>query len=41
MRVKQKLDDYELLDLIGRGAFGEVRLGRRKTTGRHLLIQEK
>jgi hypothetical protein len=36
-----KLEDYELLDMIGKGAFGEVRLARCKGTGIYKLIQVK
>lgn len=32
-RHKMGVDDFELLTIIGRGAFGEVRLCREKTTG--------
>jgi len=36
MRLKRHkicVDDFELLTIIGRGAFGEVRLCREKTSG--------
>lgn len=39
MRVKQRLEDYELLEMIGRGAFGEVRLARCKATGEIVAIK--
>lgn len=40
-RIKMKLEDYELLDMIGKGAFGEVRLARCKGTGIYNLTQAK
>lgn len=33
MRRKMRLSDFEMLRVIGRGAFGEVRLVRYKETG--------
>jgi serine/threonine kinase 38 len=39
MRVKQRLEDYELLEMIGKGAFGEVRLARCKATGEIVAIK--
>ncbi|KAB1222901.1 putative serine/threonine-protein kinase ndrA [Morella rubra] len=39
-RRKMGVDDFELLTLIGRGAFGEVRLCREKTTG-HVYAMKK
>ena len=39
LRVKQRLQDFELLELIGRGAFGEVRLARCKATGEIVAIK--
>lgn len=38
-RIKQKLTSYELLEIIGKGAFGEVRLGRCKKSGKIKLIK--
>ena len=32
-RVRDKLSNYELLQMIGKGAFGDVRLARVKATG--------
>ncbi|KAG9439938.1 hypothetical protein H6P81_020103 [Aristolochia fimbriata] len=39
-RHKMGVDDFELLTIIGRGAFGEVRLCREKTTG-HVYAMKK
>ncbi|ONK65743.1 uncharacterized protein A4U43_C06F470 [Asparagus officinalis] len=39
-RHKMGVDDFELLTIIGRGAFGEVRLCREKTTG-HIYAMKK
>eukprot|EP00249_Psilotum_nudum_P036181 c6519_g1_i1 orf=532-1044(+) len=39
-RHKMCVDDFELLTIIGRGAFGEVRLCREKTTG-HVYAMKK
>ncbi|KAJ4981215.1 hypothetical protein NE237_032052 [Protea cynaroides] len=39
-RHKIGVDDFELLTIIGRGAFGEVRLCREKTTG-HVYAMKK
>ncbi|KAJ0963272.1 hypothetical protein J5N97_028394 [Dioscorea zingiberensis] len=39
-RHKMGVDDFELLTIIGRGAFGEVRLCREKTT-RHVYAMKK
>lgn len=39
LRVRQRLEDYELLEIIGRGAFGEVRLSRCKATGEVVAIK--
>ncbi|XP_019426902.1 PREDICTED: serine/threonine-protein kinase tricorner-like isoform X1 [Lupinus angustifolius] len=39
-RHKMGADDFELLTMIGRGAFGEVRLCREKTTG-HVYAMKK
>ncbi|KAJ8631315.1 hypothetical protein MRB53_024638 [Persea americana] len=39
-RHKMGADDFELLTIIGRGAFGEVRLCREKTTG-HVYAMKK
>ena len=33
MRRKMRLSDFEMLRIIGRGAFGEVRLVKYKETG--------
>ena len=33
MRTKDKLSNYELLGMIGKGAFGDVRLAKIKETG--------
>lgn len=33
MRRKMRLSDFEMLKIIGRGAFGEVRLVKYKETG--------
>ena len=32
-RIKDRLSNYELLGMIGKGAFGDVRLARMKDTG--------
>ncbi|ROW09143.1 hypothetical protein VPNG_05779 [Cytospora leucostoma] len=34
LRTRNKADDYEVLKLIGKGAFGEVKLVRKKTDGK-------
>ncbi|KAJ6847479.1 serine/threonine-protein kinase 38-like [Iris pallida] len=39
-RHKMGVDDFDLLTIIGRGAFGEVRLCREKTTG-HVYAMKK
>ncbi|URE17004.1 Protein kinase C terminal domain [Musa troglodytarum] len=39
-RHKMGVDDFELLTIIGRGAFGEVRLCKEKTTG-HVYAMKK
>lgn len=39
-RHKMGVDDFELLTIIGRGAFGEVRLCREKSTG-HVYAMKK
>ncbi|KAH0453656.1 hypothetical protein IEQ34_017980 [Dendrobium chrysotoxum] len=39
-RHKMGVEDFELLTIIGRGAFGEVRLCREKTTG-HVYAMKK
>ncbi|XP_077253332.1 uncharacterized protein LOC143892523 isoform X2 [Tasmannia lanceolata] len=39
-RHKMGVDDFELLTIIGRGAFGEVRLCREKSTG-HVFAMKK
>lgn len=39
-RRKMGVDDFDLLTIIGRGAFGEVRLCREKTTG-HVYAMKK
>ncbi|XP_078437103.1 uncharacterized protein LOC144707740 isoform X2 [Wolffia australiana] len=39
-RHKMGVDDFDLLTIIGRGAFGEVRLCREKTTG-HIYAMKK
>lgn len=38
-RVKKRLDDYHLQRVIGKGAFGEVRLAKCKETGMKMVIQ--
>ncbi|WCJ38300.1 Protein kinase family protein [Euphorbia peplus] len=40
MRHKMGVDDFELLTMIGKGAFGEVRVCREKTTG-HVYAMKK
>ena len=40
-RTKQTLKEYELVQTIGRGAFGEVKLARHKTTSINALTQIK
>jgi hypothetical protein len=32
MRQKESLKNYELYDIIGKGAFGDVRTAKNKTT---------
>ncbi|XP_043690172.1 serine/threonine-protein kinase tricornered-like [Telopea speciosissima] len=39
-RHKMGVDDFELLTIIGRGAFGEVRISREKATG-HVYAMKK
>ncbi|XP_054778373.1 uncharacterized protein LOC129286421 isoform X3 [Prosopis cineraria] len=39
-RHKMGVDDFELLTMIGKGAFGEVRICREKTTG-HVFAMKK
>ena len=39
-RQKIKADDFEPLSIIGRGAFGEVRLCRDKTTNQIVAIKK-
>lgn len=34
LRTRNKADDYETIKLIGKGAFGEVKLVRKKTDGK-------
>jgi hypothetical protein len=34
MRQKDSLNNYELYNLIGKGAFGEVRLARNRKTSK-------
>ncbi len=41
MRVKDKLTNYELLSMIGKGAFGDVRLAKLRETGIDSSIQKK
>lgn len=33
------IDDFELLDMLGTGTFGHVRLGKHKATGKHFAIK--
>ena len=39
-RKKMTEDDFEALTIIGRGAFGEVRICREKETGRILAMKK-
>lgn len=39
-RRKMSEDDFEALTIIGRGAFGEVRICREKATGRILAMKK-
>ena len=38
-RIKQAIEDYEPITIIGRGAFGEVKLCRHKATGELVAIK--
>ena len=39
-RHVMSVDDFELLTIVGRGAFGEVRIVREKSTGKLLAMKK-
>ena len=39
-RQKMSVDNFEMLDIIGRGAFGEVRICRERATGEVYAIKK-
>jgi serine/threonine kinase 38 len=41
LRIKDRLANYELLGMIGKGAFGDVRLARVRESGTYHLMKDK